>query len=194
MGGFDYYSWIILPILICFSRMCDVTLGTLRHIFMAKGLKRLVPVLGFFEVLIWLIVISRVMQNLNNWMCYIGWSVGFACGTILGMKFEEKLALGLQVIRIITNQHCEDLLKALKDAHHGITIVDAQGALGPVKMIFTVVQRKEVKEIEALIAWYNPTAFYSIEEIKNVSQGGVFSSGGSKYSFLRQLLPSQKSK
>jgi uncharacterized protein YebE (UPF0316 family) len=193
MSGFDYYSWIILPILICLSRMCDVTLGTLRHIFMAKGLKRLVPILGFFEVLIWLIVISRVMQNLNNWMCYIGWSAGFACGTILGMKFEEKLALGLQVIRIITNQECDEFIRSMKDGHHGITIVEAQGSMGPVKMIFTIVQRKEVKEIESLIALYNPTAFYSIEEIKNVNQG-VFSSNSNKYSFLRQLLPGQNRK
>ncbi len=191
MGGFDYYSWVILPVLIALSRMCDVTLGTLRHIFMAKGFKRLVPVLGFFEVLIWLIVISKVMQHLNNWMCYIGWSAGYACGTILGMKIEEKLALGLQVIRIITNQGCDDFIKAMHDAHHGITIVDAQGAKGPVKMIFTVVQRKEVKEIESIIARYNPTAFYSLEEIKNVSQG-VFSTGNSKYSFLKELLPSGK--
>ena len=99
-SGFDYFSWIVLPVLIFMSRMCDVTLGTLRHIFMAKGFTKIVPILGFFEVLLWLIVIGQVMKNLNNVACYIGWAGGFATGTLVGMKIEEKLALGLQVIRI----------------------------------------------------------------------------------------------
>jgi uncharacterized protein YebE (UPF0316 family) len=190
---FDYYSWIILPLLICLSRMCDVTLGTLRHIFMHKGLKKLVPLLGFFEVLIWLVVISRVMKNLDNWMCYIGWAGGFSCGTLLGMYLEEKLALGLQVIRIITNQDCTSLLIALKASRHGITSVDAQGAMGPVKMIFTIVQRKQVRDIEQLISLHNPSAFYSVEEIKNVNQG-VFASPGSNFSLLRNMIPFRKEK
>ncbi|HEV7232057.1 MAG TPA: DUF2179 domain-containing protein [Bacteroidia bacterium] len=193
MNGFDYYSWIILPLLICLSRMCDVTLGTLRHIFMHKGLKKLVPLLGFFEVLIWLVVISRVMKNLDNWMCYIGWAGGFSCGTMLGMYLEEKLALGLQVIRIITNQDCTALILAMKESRRGLTVVDAQGAIGPVKMIFTIVPRKQIRDVEKLISQYNPSAFYSVEEVKNVNQG-VFASPGSNFSLLRQLIPWRKGK
>jgi len=193
MNGFDYYSWIILPLLICLSRICDVTIGTLRHIFMHKGMKKAVPLLGFVEVLIWLIVIRQVMKNLDNWMCYIGWAGGFSCGTMLGMYLEEKMALGLQVIRIITNQDCHKLIHALKESHHGVTIVDAQGAMGPVKMVFTVVQRKQVKEIENLIGEYTPAAFYSLEEIKHVKQG-VFSAGGTKFPGIEGLFSLRKGK
>jgi uncharacterized protein YebE (UPF0316 family) len=193
MSGFDYYSWVILPVLIALSRMCDVTIGTLRHIFMHKGLKRVVPILGFIEVLIWLIVIRQVMKNLDNWMCYIGWAAGFSGGTILGMFLEEKMALGLQVIRIITNQDCTALVLALKDGRHGITVVDAQGAMGPVKMVFTVVQRKQVRDIEGMISLHTPTAFYSLEEVKNVNQG-VFSAGSSKYASLKEMFPLRKGK
>ncbi len=191
--GFDLYSWVILPLLICLSRMCDVTIGTIRHIFMHKGLKKAVPLLGFVEVLIWLIVIRSVMKNLDNWMCYIGWAGGFACGTMLGMYLEEKMALGLLVIRIITAQDCKSFIQAMKDSSHGMTVVDAQGAMGPVKMIFTIVQRKQVKEIEGLIRIHNPSAFYSIEEVKNVNQG-VFTNGGSKYPLLQELFPIRKGK
>jgi len=193
VSSFNYYSWIILPLLIALSRMCDVTIGTLRHILMHKGMKRAVPLLGFVEVLIWLIVIRQVMKNLDNWMCYIGWAAGFSCGTMLGMYLEEKMALGLQVIRIITNQDCTALVLSLKDARHGITIVDAQGAMGPVKMIFTVVKRKQVREIETMIALHTPSAFYSLEEVKNVNQG-VFSIGGTKKSLLKEIFPLRKGK
>ena len=62
-GTFDYYAWIGLPIIIFFSRMCDVTLGTLRHVFISKGFRKIVPVLGFFEVLIWIVVVAQVMKN-----------------------------------------------------------------------------------------------------------------------------------
>ncbi len=192
LGNFDYHAWIILPLIIFFSRICDVSLGTIRHVFISKGFKKIVPLLGFFEVLIWIIVVAQVMKNLNNWACYLAWAGGFATGTYVGLWIEEKLALGLQVIRIITNQDCGDLLNALKKENHGITVVDAQGAFGPVKMIFTIIKRKNVKEVIGLIRKHNPTAFYSIEEIKNSSQGVFTENTGSGFSVIRKMFPSRK--
>ncbi|HEY0030981.1 MAG TPA: DUF2179 domain-containing protein [Bacteroidia bacterium] len=191
-GDFDYYSWILLPVMIFCSRMCDVTLGTLRHVFISKGFKQIVPVLGFFEVLIWIVVVAQVMKNLNNVACYFAWAGGFAMGTYLGLKIEERLALGLQVIRIITNQNCEELLAALKKANHGLTVVDAQGGVGPVKMIFTIIQRQNVYLVEKMIRQYNPTAFYSIEEIKNTSQGVFTGKSTSGLASVKKIFMSQK--
>ncbi|MGZ4035360.1 MAG: DUF2179 domain-containing protein [Bacteroidia bacterium] len=193
-GNFDYYSWIVLPIIIFFSRMCDVTLGTLRHVFISKGFRKIVPVLGFFEVLIWIVVVAQVMKNLNNVACYIGYASGFAMGTYLGLKIEGRLALGLQVIRIITNQNCDELLKALKAGNHGITIVDAQGSVGPVKMIFTIIKRKNVQSVVKLIRQYNPTAFYSVEDIKDTSQGVFSGSSVTGFSAIKNLFSSEVSK
>ena len=109
LGNFDYYNWITLPLIIFFSRICDVSLGTLRHVFISKGFRKIVPLLGFFEVLIWIIVVAQVMKNLNNVACYLAWAGGFATGTYVGLWIEEKLALGLQVVRIITNQDSSEL-------------------------------------------------------------------------------------
>ena len=141
-GNFDYYDWVILPLIIFFSRVCDVSLGTLRHVFISKGYRTIVPVLGFFEVLIWIIVVAQVMKNLNNVACYFAFAGGFAAGTYVGLLIEERLALGLQVIRIITNQNCDELLHALINNNHGITVVDAEGSVVPVKMVFTIIKRK----------------------------------------------------
>lgn len=168
---FDYFNWIILPIIIFFSRLTDVSLGTLRHVFISKGFRKIVPFLGFFEVLIWIIVVAQVMQNLSNWVCYIAYAGGFAAGTYVGLLIEEKLALGLQVIRVITNQNSDELIAELKNSNHGLTIVDAQGAVGPVKMIFTIIKRKDVPKVVDKIATFLPNAFFTIEDVKNTSQG-----------------------
>ena len=185
-GNFDYYSWIVLPIIIFFSRVGDVSLGTLRHVFISKGFRKVVPVLGFFEVFIWILVVAQVMKNLNNIACYIAFAGGFATGTFVGLYIEERLALGLQVIRIITNQNCDELVIALKKDNHGITVVDAQGAVGPVKMLFTIIKRKNVRSVVKVIEEYNPTAFYSIEEIKTANQGVFTETTSGTLSSLRK--------
>ncbi|MEO6903227.1 MAG: DUF2179 domain-containing protein [Bacteroidia bacterium] len=186
-GTFDYYNWIILPLIIFLARIGDVSLGTLRHVFISKGFRKIVPFIGFFEVLIWIIIVAQVMKNLSNIACYLAFASGFAIGTYVGLLIEEKLALGLQVVRIITNQNCDDLIKAVKKDNHGITVVDAQGAVGPVKMLFTIVKRKNVRQVVCLIRKYNPNAFYSVEEIKDTSQG-VFMQSDAKFS-IRKFFP-----
>ena len=188
-GNFDYYSWIILPIIIFFSRVCDVSLGTLRHVFISKGFRKIVPLLGFLEVLIWIIVVAQVMKNLHNIACYLAYAGGFATGTYVGLFIEERLALGLQVVRIITNQNCDELIIALKGKDHGLTLVDALGAVGPVKMIFTIIQRKNVQSVAKLINQYNPSAFYSVEDIKNTSQGVFTKNSSSSFSSVRKMFP-----
>lgn len=181
----DIYNWVIMPLMIFLSRIGDVSLSTMRNIFLHKGFKRMVPVIGFFEVLLWIIVISQVMKNLNNWMCYFAWAGGFALGTVVGMAIEEKLALGLKVVRVFVTDNGDILIAALRERRQGVTTIDGQGALGPVKMIYTVVNRKQVPEIESLIMKYYPDTFYSVEDIKEVHKGTFTPKSGS---VIKQLF------
>ena len=112
--AFDYFSWIILPLLIFIARLGDVTMATLRHIFVSKGFKKIVPILGFFEVLIWLVAMRQVFSHLDNVACFIAWAAGFSAGTYLGMYIDERLAIGTQIIRIITAEDIMPLTDALK--------------------------------------------------------------------------------
>ena len=106
----DFFNWFLFPLIIFCSRLCDVSLGTLRSVLASKGNKKIVPYIGFFEVLLWLIAISQIMKNLNNVMCYFAWAGGYAMGSYVGLTIEEKLAIGKQVMRIITNQAYETFL------------------------------------------------------------------------------------
>lgn len=189
---FDYFSWIILPILIFISRLGDVTMATLRHIFISKGFKKIVPILGFFEVLIWLVAMRQVFSHLDNVACFIAWAAGFSAGTFLGMYIEERLAMGTQIIRIISNEDISSLTEALKIRHQGITIVDGHGAVGPVKLIFTIVKRTDKADVINLIHTHVPNAFYSIEDVKG-SEHGVFTDDG-KTSAVGRLFSIRKGK
>lgn len=190
---FDYFSWIILPLLIFLARLGDVTMATLRHIFISKGFKKIVPILGFFEVLIWLIAMRQVFSHLDNIACFIAWALGFSAGTYLGMLIDEKLAIGTQIIRVITNENIIELTAALKNKQQGITIVDGQGAIGPVKLIFTIVKRVDKYDIIELIHQHAPKAFYTIEDVKSLEYG-VFSANKNSSAIGRLFSMSSNSK
>ena len=185
------YDWVIFPLVIFFARMTDVSLGTLRSVLASKGKKRIVPFIGFFEVLIWLFAISSILKNLHSVTSYIAWAGGYATGIYLGLAIEEKLAIGNQVMRIITNQDCEKLIETIKQANFGLTVLDGQGARGPVKLIFIVLKRKEVENIINLINIYNPNAFYSVEDIKEANQIR-YSTMYQRNSILNKVFPVRK--
>jgi len=162
-------NWVLLPLLIFFARLTDVTLGTLRIVFVARGRKKIAPILGFFEVLIWLAAIGQVMQNLNNVACYIAWAGGFAMGNLVGIIIEEKLALGLLVVRIITAGASGELAKKLHAQGFGVTRVDAHGIEGRVDLVFSIIRRKDLAILRKLVRETDPKAFYSVEDIRAAS-------------------------
>ncbi len=165
------YIWVFLPLLIFFARIVDVTFGTIRVIFVSKGFRYIAPIIGFFEVIIWLLAIGQIMQNLNNFMCYIAYGAGFGTGTFVGIFLEEKLSIGVVMLRVITNRDASQLVGFLQDQNYGITCVDAIGAKGPVKVIFTIVERKHISQLITHIKQFNPNAFYTIEDIRYVKEG-----------------------
>lgn len=166
-----FFSLIILPLLIFTARICDVSIGTLRIILVGRGHKMLAPLLGFFEVLVWLIAIQQIMQNLTNTIYYFAYAAGFAAGNYVGMLIEEKIALGILVIRIITNQSAEKLIEKLRQQDYGVTSIDAAGKTGPVNVLYTIIRRADLKNIITLINDYHPNAFYSVEDVKLVREG-----------------------
>ncbi|MFN2380110.1 MAG: DUF2179 domain-containing protein [Bacteroidales bacterium] len=166
----NLFAYIVLPAAIFIARIADVSLGTLRIMFVAKGMRRVAPIIGFFEVFIWILAISRVFQNLDNWIAYIAYAGGFATGNYLGMVLEERLALGHEMIRIITKSEAGDLVDTLKIKGFGVTFIKATGVEGEVGVVYVIVKRSMVKEVLQLIKNYNPKALYTIEDIKYVNK------------------------
>lgn len=166
-----YFEYLIIPLLICFARIIDVTIGTVRIILVAKGAKKIAPLLGFFEILIWLIAIGQVMQNLTNVVNYLAYASGFAIGNYIGILIEQRLAIGMVVVRIITAVDASKLIEYFKGENLGVTVIDAEGANGSVHLLYTVIKRIDLSTVVEKIKLYNPKAFYSVEDVRFVSEG-----------------------
>lgn len=166
-----WITWVFIPLMIFFARVSDVTIGTLRIVFVSKGFKFLAPILGFFEVFIWLLAMSKIFQNLDNWLYYVAYSAGFAVGNYIGLLIEERLALGFVNLRIITLASGDALIKRLSTEGFGVTTTEAMGTRGRVNVIYCVIKRSDYKHVAKIILEYNPKAFYTIEDIRFANQG-----------------------
>ncbi|HXG10865.1 MAG TPA: DUF2179 domain-containing protein [Gemmataceae bacterium] len=162
-----------LPVLIFLAEMCVVTLGTIRIIFVARGMKGLASGLGFFEVSTWLFAIGQIMQNLTDLSCYAAFAGGFTVGNFCGILIEKRLAIGTQVVRIITKKDAAGLIEGLRSAGYGVTSLEGRGATGPVQIVFTVIKRKQLADVVAIIKRFDPRAFYSIDDVQ-AAAAGVF--------------------
>lgn len=163
------FSLIVLPLLIFFARIADVTISTLRIVYVMGGRKTLSVILGFVEQIIWILAVGQIIKNVDNITSYIAFAGGFAAGTYIGMILEEKLAVGKVMIRIITRTDIDDLIDYLSKHHYRYSTVRGKSNEGRVNILFTVVRRKKLKSLIALIKLYAPTAFYTIEGVKRVS-------------------------
>ncbi len=164
-----YFDYLVLPLLIFVLRIFDVSLDTMRIIFMTKGYRKIAPIIGFFEILIWIVAITRIMQNLNNWVTYVAYAAGFATGNYVGMLLDEKLAIGHELIRVITKE-ISDLADTLRGAGFGVTSVKASGMQGEVGIHYVVVNRKNLRKAVEIIEYKAPSAFYTIENIHFVNR------------------------
>ncbi len=167
----DLFSYVVLPLFIIFARIGDVTIGTIRIVMVSKGEKVLAPLLGFFEVIIWLIAMSKIIQNIDNWIAYVAYGTGFASGNYIGLLIEERMAVGIVQLQIITKANAENLIAKLKETGYGVTYHDANGPDGKVAVIYSIIKRSEVNRLVEIIRTYNPKAFYSVADVKFINKG-----------------------
>ncbi|MFH0863175.1 MAG: DUF2179 domain-containing protein [Candidatus Altiarchaeota archaeon] len=183
----DTFTFAILPLLIFLSRICDVTLDTVRIIYVQRGMKYVAPILGFFEVLIWLLAITQIMQHLTSPIHYIAYAAGFATGNLVGILVEEKLSVGTVLVRVITSKDTTKLLQCLKAEGYRNTKHEATEEQGTVNIIFSIVRRKDVKKVLDIIKICNPTAFYTVEDIRHAREEPIQTNAYTKRSLFDHM-------
>lgn len=169
----DIFSFLILPLLIFLARICDVSINTIRIIYMLGGRRLTATLLGFFEAFIWLLVIREIFKHLDNWLCYVAYPAGFACGIFVGMIIEEKIAYGKVIVRIITRKDVTQLIQHLNTQYFRFTKVNAEGPDGNETLVFTVLERERLDDLLNKLKELIPTAFYTIEKVKAAAESGA---------------------
>ncbi len=167
----QWYEFVLLPLLIFFARIADQTVGSLRLIFLARGMKLWVPILGFFEVIIWLLAVGQIIGDLTNFAAIFAYGAGFAAGNYIGMVIDDKLSIGTVIVRVVPKKDVTELIAYLTSQNFGLTIMDAEGARGPVKIVFSIIKRKDLRAFLDAVNQFNPNAVYTIEDVRTVSDG-----------------------
>ena len=171
MTAADVFQWIVLPILIFGTRVVDVSLGTLRILYVSRERRWLAAGFGFLEVLVWLLAMRVVFTDDSNWACFIGFAAGYASGNFVGVKVAEVVTRGSVGLRLITQKDGGPLVEHLRGRGLSVTVVEGNGARGPVDLLFVVVKKKDLDQLVADIKRFNPLAFYTVEDIRAVSHG-----------------------
>lgn len=164
------FNLVVIPILIFLGRIVDVTVGTMRIIFVSRGLRFLSVLAGFIEILVWLLAIRQIMGNLNHWTYFIAYAAGFSVGNYIGITIERQLAIGYIIVRVITQKEAWGLERYLRNHDFMMTVLDARGDTGPVKILFMVIKRKALGEVLRVIRKFHPLAYYTVEDLRYVSQ------------------------
>ena len=91
----------------------------------------------------------------------------------LGILLEQKLALGSVVVQAISTKNTTELVERLRTANFGVTCVDGQGASGPVRILVTVLPRKQLEYVLAVLKEFDPKVFYSVDGLQSAAAGVV---------------------
>jgi uncharacterized protein YebE (UPF0316 family) len=156
---------------IFFLRVTDMTLDTLRVLYVMRGQRGITWVLGFLQSAVFVIAITSVLSNLDNPMNIIGYAAGFATGNVIGMVIEEKLAVGFTHVQIVSSRRGVVLAQGLRDNGFAVTEVPARGKDGMVSLLNLSVRRKQVFAVEKIVNEFDEGAFVTTEEVRPMRRG-----------------------
>lgn len=159
------------PVLIFLLRLADVSLATLRIMLVIRGARLLAPLLGFVEILIWVVAVGAVVRNLGSPLHVAGYAAGFGAGTAVGMWLEGKLALGFSTVQVISRGDEPPLAQELRAGGFGVTKVGGEGREGPVEILYSVVRRRQIPRVIQLVEERDPDAFVTVQGDTVVRRG-----------------------
>ena len=174
MNPEDLFALPYGPLVILCLRIVDVSLDTLRVLFVVRGRKAIAGGIGFFQAMIWIFAVGNAIKHLDSVWHILGYAGGFGLGTIVGVTIENALAYGLSTVRIVSRHAGVEIAQALRDRGFGVTEMAGIGRDGSVEIINSVVQRQDLDVVMRIVDQWDDTAFVTVEEPK-VLRGGSLS-------------------
>ena len=162
---------ILTGIFVFFAKIFDVSIGTVRIIITVQGRTVIAFVLGLIEVMIWLLVVSTVINQVREVPILIAfYSFGYATGNFVGIIIERKLAFGITILRVITRNAGKVIADYLRKEGQPVTVFVGEGMKGPVNELYIACRRRDIKWILPEVKRLDKQAFYVIEQARDVSK------------------------
>ena len=165
------WSEFLLALMIFGLRVSDMTLDTLRVLFVMRGRRPIVWVLGFFQSAIFVVAITSVLSNLDSPLSIVGYAGGFATGNLIGMVIEEKLAVGHSHLRVISPKWGAAIAHRLRHEGYAVTEISARGKDGMVTILNCSVLRRNIDKVGRMITEIDEGAFITAEDVRPIRRG-----------------------
>lgn len=154
-------------------RIGDVSVGTLRFLYLVRGQRVLAGLFAFIEAVLWITAIDYALSNLDNWLNIAAYAGGYAAGTVLGITIEGWIASGHVLVRLVTRDPNDDTVRVLREAGYGVTKVLGTGREGEVSILFMVTARRRAQAMLDLMQNVDPKAFITLEPITRAVGGYI---------------------
>ncbi|MBN1310222.1 MAG: DUF2179 domain-containing protein [Anaerolineae bacterium] len=164
-------SPVLAGLLVFLMRVSDMSLDTLRLLFVMRGRKLLSALIGATQAAVFILAVSTVLSNELNLWTVLGYAGGFGTGVAVGMIAEEKLALGYAMFHIYSKERGKVIALALRNAGHAATLFAAQGKCGDVSVVHCAVSRRKAPAVRTLVERADPEAFITLEEVRPLRRG-----------------------
>ncbi len=161
----------LLPILIFLIRVTDMSLDTLRVLFVVRGRRPQAWVVGFVQSALWVIAVASVLSHLDNLLNVLAYAAGFATGNVVGMRIEERLAIGHSHLRVISRQRGEAVAEAVRSAGYAVTELSGRGKDGTVAILTTSVRRRDIDPVRSEVLQADPDAFVTLSDVRPLHRG-----------------------
>jgi uncharacterized protein YebE (UPF0316 family) len=167
----DFIPLALLPILIFLIRVADMSLDTLRVLFVVRGRRPQAWVVGFMQSALWVIAVASVLSHLDNLLNVLGYAAGFATGNVVGMRIEERLAIGHSHLRVISSRLGDAVADAVCGAGYAVTVLSGRGREGTVSILTTSVRRRDIETVRSEVLRVDPQAFVTLSDVRPLHRG-----------------------
>ncbi len=167
----EFIPVALLPVLIFFIRVADMSLDTLRVLFVVRGRRPQAWVVGFVQSALWVIAVASVLSHLDNLLNVLAYAAGFATGNVVGMRIEERLAIGHSHLRVISRQRGEAVASAVRNAGYAVTELSGRGKDGAVSILTTSVRRRDIDPVRTEVLQADPDAFVTLSDVRPLHRG-----------------------
>ncbi len=167
---------IFTALLIFLLRVINNAIGTVRLVTLARGMRWLTAILGFFEALIFAVTISGVVTDLTNLPNLIAYCGGFSVGAWVGMSLEARFVKTFVIVNVFASKNGHEVALALRQQGFGVTEMMGEGHAGGVTMLRSVTSHREVPKINAIVKEIAPDSFVAVEQVRSI-QGGWMRQG-----------------